>query len=867
MIKIKRIGWLVFFCVFPVVFSYSFDDQGISSFIQRIADSLEQKDIAAYLDTLSPEIRDGEERALRDKFEELDLDTVTVFTTGKRIVTENGVRTYLNILFENAHSVVIEVWRVDLENSSGQWRIAKKEITRDVRNLYKIAIPSGLEERVSRVEIKHADIQINFKDPVVYYDNIPSVETALLVIGRGEVRFTPSVARERHQLEMVFKKGSLQDDINYVFMRCSNSLFESNVRIEKKQDQQPPIDQSEINRAFSLFTKHYPRSFTVENSLDKRLLSVIPQEEETVIEFEGKKTGKFTYIFSPFSEEEVTLFQWEKERFLNIYSPQVQGEEKRFFISFGEKFDVRHYRMDIDFDPANKYISGKAEIDIESKAGSLDKVKLKLNPSLEILRITDNNDSELFFTKDRLRKNLYVYFLNPIPIGQTVKVIVYYRGKILPSRIVEDAISSGQVDDLYLYIPPRSETYLYSLNAAWYPVPPEGDYFTARIKIIVPPDFSVIANGVLTERSERQEMDRVEELDEIGRIVRVFESRKPIKYMSFIVGDLLKQKEGTEPFPLSIYRTQDVILPRLNFFEEAKNILKFYAEKFGPYPYDNLNIIHRIWQESGGHSPASFVVLNQLPRIEGVRLERANSPVNLTRWSEYYLAHEIAHQWWGQGVTWDRYHDQWMSEGLAQFATVLYLAEKYGESAFSQILKKMSSWTEKKAKWGPISFGSRISYFDFYAFQSIVYNKSSLVLNMLKDMLGEEVFFRGVKEFFERFKYRSARTNDFVRTFSKVSGQDMGPFFKVWFDSYTLPDVKISSRVERFEGGYRLNFHIDQLAGPFIFPLWVEWVQDRNLVRKMILVDQKEISVAYTLAAKPEKISVNPDRAVPGKFR
>ncbi len=845
---------------------HSFGEQGTQEFLERLENSLKQKDIPAYLEMLSPEIREQEEKLLLAKFEELRLDSITAFKTRREVEIENGIRTYLNVLFENPHSVVIEVWRLDLENSSGQWRIREKEITGEIRNLYKITIPSGREERANRVEIRHADIRIIFQNPVVFYDNLPDFETALLVIGDGTLHFSPSLPREKHQLELVYNKGFLQDSLSYAFVRCSNSVFEKNIRIEKNQSNSHPIEQSEKNRAYSLFSKHYPRSFTIENSLNGKLLTVIPQGEESVIEFEGDKIGKFTYIFSPFSEEEVSLFQWEKQRFLNIYSPQAEQGEKRFFISFGEKFDVLRYRMDIDFEPDDTFISGMAEIDIESKTGSLDKVKFNLNPDLEILRITDSNNSELFFTKDRLRKNLYVYFLDPVPQNQSTTVKIFYRGKILPTRVTEDAIAAGQVDDLYINLAPRSETYMYSLNAQWYPVPPEGDYFTARVKIIIPPDFSVVSNGILVEESRLQQLDRVEELENVGRKVCIFESQKPIKYMSFITGRLLKKNGSTDPLPMSYYKTEDVISYRLDIFEEAKSIMQFYESKFGPFPFESLSIIHRIWQESGGHSPASFIVLNQLPRIEGVRLERANSPVNLTRWSEYYLAHEIAHQWWGQGVTWDRYHDQWISEGLAQFSTVLYLREKHGESAFSNILKKMSSWTGKKAKWGPIIFGSRISHFDFYAFQSIVYNKSSLVLNMLRDLLGEEVFFQGLKEFFRRFKYQPARTSEFIATLSEISRQDLKPFFNDWFWTYTLPDVKVTHDVERMAGEYRLKIHIAQLSDPFIFPLWVEWVQDGKKVRKMIVIESKEQTVEYKLNQKPKKIRINPDSAVPGSF-
>jgi len=865
-IKKKFVRLLLIACVCPVVISFSFGDQGVQDLLGRIESSLEQKDIEAYLNIFAPEIREQEETALREKFEQLHLESVTVFKTRRQVTTENGIRTYLTVLFENPNAVVIEVWRLDLENSSDQWQIKEKEITREVRNLYKIRIPSGREKRVSRVEIKHADIQITFRNPIVFYDNLPDVETALLVIGEGNLRFSPSLQREKDQLELVYKKGYLQDRLNYVFVRCSNSLFENNIRIDKSQGNGLPIDQSEKNRAYSLFAKHYPRSFTVENSLNGELLSVIPQEEETVIEFEGDKIGKFTYVFSPFTEEEVTLFHWEKQRFLNIYSPQVGEGEKRFFISFEEKFDVLRYSMDIDFEPDDNYLSGKAEIEIESKTGNLDLVKLKLNPDLEILRITDDNDNELFFTKDKLRKNLYVYFIDPIPCNRSGKVKIYYRGKILPPRIIEDAISAGQVDDLYIYIPPRSETYLYSLNAQWYPLPPEGDYFTARIKIIIPPDYSVVSNGVLVEESKLQHLEKVEELEKVGRKVCVFESQKPIKYMSFIVGKLLKKNEAADPFPLKYFKTLDVMLPRMDFFEESKSILQFYESKFGPYPFESLSIIHRIWQESGGHSPASFIVLNQLPRLQDVHLKRTNSPVNLTRWSEYYLAHEIAHQWWGQGVTWDRHHDHWISEGLAQFSTILYLREKHGEAAFSNILKKMSGWVEKKAKWGPIIFGSRISQFDFFAFQSIVYNKSSLVLNMLKDMLDEKVFFRGIKEFFNKFKYQAARTNDFMVTLSEISRKDLRPFFDAWFRTSALPEVKVSYYIERVADKYRLKFAISQQGDPFIFPLWVEWIEDGKNVRKMIVVDEKKHIVQFDLTHKPKRIQINPDNAVPGKF-
>jgi aminopeptidase N len=268
-------------------------------------------------------------------------------------------------------------------------------------------------------------------------------------------------------------------------------------------------------------------------------------------------------------------------------------------------------------------------------------------------------------------------------------------------------------------------------------------------------------------------------------------------------------------------------MPRWDPIKETRDILSFYEKMFGPYPFETFCIVHRSWEEIGGHSPASFIVLNQLPRVlSSALITKSNSPVNLVRWNEYFLAHEIAHQWWGQGVTWASYHDQWISEGLAQFSTILYLEEKHGESAFSDIVKRMSKWVEKKTDWGPIIFGSRISYFDFFAFQAIIYNKTSLVLNMLKDMLGDELFFSGLREFFSRYKHGAARTGNFIAIFSEVSGQDLAPFFDGWFRSHLLPEVKVERDQRREENEYVLRFKIIQSREPFVFPLWIEWFED-----------------------------------------
>ena len=111
--------------------------------------------------------------------------------------------------------------------------------------------------------------------------------------------------------------------------------------------------------------------------------------------------------------------------------------------------------------------------------------------------------------------------------------------------------------------------------------------------------------------------------------------------------------------------------------DQAADILDFYGRAFGPFPYEKLGIVLRPWPLPGGHSPASFIVINEAPGSADADFPTpVDTPVDLSNWDEYFLAHEIAHQWWGQGVSFETYKDQWLSEGLAQFAVRLLPAAR-----------------------------------------------------------------------------------------------------------------------------------------------------------------------------------------------
>ncbi|HMA53200.1 MAG TPA: M1 family aminopeptidase, partial [Acidobacteriota bacterium] len=688
---------------------------------------------------------------------------------------------------------------------------------------------------------------------------------ALVVVGRGRVVFTPADANERHQLELLYRKDRIEDDVESLFVRCSPGWFGSGIVIEEEGGGSPVSD-VERDKAAAVFGRNYPRSFTIESSIDGSRLSFLPQGDETVLEFKARKAGEMVYIYSPFSDEEVSLYDHGKERTVCLYSPEAQGPPlKRMFLSFAEKFDVTAYALDLSFTPSGSRLSAKARIEVVPKVDLLDSLKFRFNPDLEILKIMDDEGRELFYTVDKVRKILYVYFVSPAAAGAATAIEVFYRGRMVPATPTTDVIGQSGLNDK-IRVRPRYETWFYTHAGFWYPGPAEEDYFTARLTLIVPPEYKCVANGELVAQGRREDMADVAALDTAGNAVYTFVSRSPVKYLSFIVGKFDRGKERPGPVPVSVFVSTEIMDSQPGLVDQAADILDFYAGTFGPYPYEKLGIVLRLWPVFGGHSPASFIVLNEVPWLgEGFPVP-VDTPVDLSNWSEYFLAHEIAHQWWGQGVSFDSYKDQWLSEGLAQFAAASYLRRKYGPGAYAAIVKKFSRWTEKKSFRGPVAMGSRLSYYDFTAYQAVVYDKAALALFMLEDLLGREAFEAGLRLFFTTYKFRAARTAEFIAAMESASGRDLKAFFRGWMYSWELPEVRTTWTETAVAGGVRIDFRVTQAKGPFVFPLWVEWSRKGESGRTLIVVDEAAVTASLTLPARPDRIRINPDKAVPGKF-
>ncbi len=837
--------------------------------LRPLIQALESRNLAAYLEFCQPEIKEEEEKALRSYFSLPDLESVSSFFAGEN-QSENGVFfAYVQVVFQRIYSVNIELWEMVYSVSQTGPLLRSRRVLNSLKDLYRLRFPGERTVPVRNVRLVQQDILITFSEGYIFFDNLPGIDTAVIITGRGRVRFEPSDPIEKNQLARIYRNPYFDQPVEYVYVRGGDEYFRHSLMYEPCETFRSEVPAEVMNnRAYSIFSRNYSRSFVLENSLTGELLTFIPRGGETVIEFRTAKKDEFTYVYSPFAEEEISFVDRTRKRLLNSYSP-VEAGQRRMFMRLGERYEITGYEIEASYRPENHLLAAMASVSIKATGDYADSCQFRLNPDLEILKVEDEAGRTLFYSRDRLRKYTYVYLAEKLPRDGEIRLKIFYRGKIVPPPPVTDSGPRAQVEETRILFP-ISETYLFSQSADWYPAPPREKYVRFRLKLIVPESYYCLSGGRLVESYQIKEAAAVTELASLGSSVFVYESRSPVKYISFFLGKLVKQRKLDEPLPLEHFATDDWRHQNRQILDEASKILSLYQEFFGPFPFEKLTVVQRYWQANGGHASPGLVVLDRLPytRTPDLIIISQMSPVDLSRWPEYFLAHEIAHQWWGHGLTWGSYRDNWITEGLAQLSSILYLEKKYSRKDFEKVLQKLSSSVLKKTTIGPIILGSRLSHIDFEGYQSVVYNKAALALLLLREWLGEETFYRGLREFFQEFRFQPVRTADFRRTMERVSGKNLEQFFQGWFFSERLPRVRVERKVvsSGTSTSSKLLLSFYQMNQPLVFPVRVAVESERERTEKVLLLESSVQTFEIEISGRLKKIKINSDNMVPGYF-
>jgi len=219
----------------------------------------------------------------------------------------------------------------------------------------------------------------------------------------------------------------------------------------------------------------------------------------------------------------------------------------------------------------------------------------------------------------------------------------------------------------------------------------------------------------------------------------------------------------------------------------------------------------------GGHSPGYFAVLND-PVPTGNQTWRGD-PASFDGFPEFFLAHELAHQWWGQAIGWKNYHEQWISEGFAQYFAALYAERERGADQFASVMRQMRRTAIEASPQGPVYLGYRLGHIkaDGKVFRALVYNKGAVALHMLRRLVGDDAFFAGLRDFYATWRYKKAGTGDFRAAMEKASGRPLDRFFDRWIFGSGIPTLHFSYVTE----GQSVRVRFEQKGDVYDVPVLV----------------------------------------------
>jgi hypothetical protein len=280
----------------------------------------------------------------------------------------------------------------------------------------------------------------------------------------------------------------------------------------------------------------------------------------------------------------------------------------------------------------------------------------------------------------------------------------------------------------------------------------------------------------------------------------VFDASRPARYLAVLISrfndlDSTRINAGGTDVSLYVQSNPRQVVKVRTMTARAAAVFRFYASILGDAPYPSFTLALMESDRPGGHSPPYFALLNQVAPTS--HFVWRNDPVSFDSYPAFFLAHEVAHQWWGHAVGWKNYHEQWISEGLAQYFAALYAEKDLEGNVLANVLRQMRRTAIAASADGPIYLGYRLGHIqgDDRIFRAVIYNKAAMVLHMLRRLVGDEAFFSGVRSFYEQWKFKKAGTDDFRRAIEKASGRDLNRFFESWIYGTAIPRLQFSYHV------------------------------------------------------------------------
>jgi hypothetical protein len=378
--------------------------------------------------------------------------------------------------------------------------------------------------------------------------------------------------------------------------------------------------------------------------------------------------------------------------------------------------------------------------------------------------------------------------------------------------------------------------------AGWIPV--TGDDWTAyRLTVEVPAPYRAVATGRLEEEVLGETANRA-----------VFSADYPAEPPALFAGPYTVRERQENGIRMRTYFHRELEELSAGYLDDAGRYLLRFQEQIGPYPFQDFHIISSPLPVGLGFPNLTYVGRMVLP----LPFMRGRS-----------LAHEVLHNWWGNGVAVDYASGNW-AEGLTSYMADYALA---AEEDAGKALEMRLGWLRNYAAL-PADRDIPVTSFTSKrhdAGQVIGYDKVAFIFHMLRNELGEEVFTNGLRLFWQRQRFRIAGWSELRRAFEEVAGQDLAWFFDQWLRRTGAPRVTLGDVRMREEGNaFQVTLIIRQDSPVYRLAIPVAIDTDAGQERRRIVLDAMETTATLNLNARPSAVHIDPEhdlfrRLLPGE--
>ena len=810
--------------------------------ISQLREVVDAADIEAYLSLLTPEANVEKAREFaRSVFHPSETGAVVQprFLVPLNGMSDDGAGYELTVevFTESGNRGLLQTWQLDIiretaaTNETAVWRVADQISVDSLEGLYNLKLRRDKQFDASNLVIAGEDLTLRMARGSVFVSEMDGGITGLVLIGDGVLTFSPVPEAERGQVQIFSGREILEADFTEAFVRVNPEMFAS--RVSTGALVETAVD-GNIDRAEKVFDEFSGLSFTVDlGGLSDKRWSLSPGVGDFIAETRTKRYGTLTYMQAENQPEDISLYERATQRIIALYPSARKRAVRGRYYSDSERvsYDVLDYRIEASFQPRGIaqesfrsrpslrgcFIEGTTRLAVRVTGLAMTTLTLRLADELQVHSVTSNEFGPMLFFRMQGQDDVVVHLPVASPIGTEFTVTVEYSGLLPAQELDENWIGRTRlVFDGQAPFGVAEHRYVYSNASYWYPHSIVADYATATMDLTVPADYGVIASG---EPAEDNPPVWIEPREASPRRY-AFVTLQPARYLAAIISrfaasDLTVREVALEnevlestfirpgvfydSVSLAVESNERTKKRASDFYDQAADILRFYTSLIGDVPYPTFTLALTDSFLPGGHSPAYFAVLNQpMPVQPGIMTSWRTDPVAFSSYLSFFIAHELAHQWWGQAVGWKNYHEQWLSEGLAQYFAALYAEHEGGGGIFADVISQMQRWSMRHSSQGPVYLGYRLGRIEYEprVFRALVYNKGAMVLHMLRRLLGDDIFFKGLRGFYREMRFKQAGTDDLVRAFETAAKRPLKDFFDRWIHESDLPELNFSYRTE-----------------------------------------------------------------------